>query len=146
MTTLTKVLIFEVPYELPEKYLLRKLAPYGHLHTNEVFSHTIRGFDILNGVKSIIFKEKTTPIPTVIYVRGNKIKIKYEKQDRTAYCGTCICQERGNHRGECEKLQALVAEELNNPEASADPSTLPSSEIRKLIKKEKNKLKLDIKS
>ena len=33
-TTLTKALIFEAPYELLDKYLLQKLAPYGHLHTN----------------------------------------------------------------------------------------------------------------
>ena len=139
-TTITKVLIFEAPYELPDKYLLQKLAPYGHLHTNEVHSHKIRGFDILNGVNLINFKDITTPIPTVIYVRGNKIKIKYEKQDRTAYCG--ICQERGHHRGECEKLKALVEEEINNPEASADPSTLSSSEIRKLLKKREEQEKL----
>ena len=74
-TPITKVLIFKAPYEVPDVHILAKLQSYGTLQTNQVYSHKIRGFEILNGIKSVNFKKIIKPIPTVLYVKGNKIKI-----------------------------------------------------------------------
>ena len=131
-TPITKVLIFEAPYELPDVHILAKLQAYGTLQTNQVYSHKIRGYEILNGIKSINFKKIIKPIPTVLYVKGNKIKIKYEKQDRSPICG--ICRTKGHFRTECPILRTLVEEEIENPQADTDPSQMTTSQIRKLIK------------
>ena len=129
---ITKVLIFEAPYELQDRYILQKLAPYGQLQTNSIYSHKIRGYDLYNRVRSINFLKLHKPIPTVLFVRGNRIKIKYDSQNRTPICG--ICKVKGHFRGDCPRLQELIDKDLQTPEADANPTDLPTSEIRNLLK------------
>ena len=136
---ITKVLIFEAPYELQYRYILQKFAPYGQLQTNSIFSHMIRGYDIYNGVRSVNFLKLHKPIPTVLFVRGNRIKIKYENQDRTPICG--ICKVKGHFRDDCPKLQDLIDKDLQTPEADANPTDLPTSEIRHMLKQQEEKQK-----
>ena len=136
---ITKVLIFEAPYELPDVHILAKLQSYRTLQTNQVYSHKIRGCEILNGIKSANFKGIIKQIPTVLYVKGNKIKIKYDKQDRSPICG--ICRTKGHFRNECPILRTFVEEELENPEADIDPTQMTTSQIRKLVKDKEDREK-----
>ena len=96
---ITKVLIFEAPYELEDKHIITKLSPYGILQTNKIFNHKYRGTEIYNGVRSVNFTTIVKPIPTTLFVRGNRLKLKHEGQDRTPICG--ICKERGHYRNDC---------------------------------------------
>ena len=136
---ITKVLIFEAPYELQDRYILQKFAPYGQLQTNSIYSHKIRGCDIYNGVRSINFLKLHKPIPTVLFVRGNRIKIKHDSQDRTPICG--ICKVKGHFRDDCPRLQELIDKDLRTPEADANPTDLPTSEIRNMLKQQEEKQK-----
>ena len=136
---ITKVLIFEAPYELQDRYTLQKLAPYRQLQTNSIYSHKIRGYDIYNGVRSMNFMKLHKPIPTVLFVRGNRIKIKYDNQDRTPICG--ICKIKDHFRDDCPRLQELIDKELQTPEEDANPTELPTSEIKNLLKQQEEKQK-----
>ena len=111
---------------------MAKLQSYGTLQTNQVYCHKIRGFEILNGIKSVNFKKIIKPVPTVLYVKGNKIKIKYDKKDRSPICG--ICRTKCHFMNECPILRTLVEEELENPEADIDPTQVTTRQIRKLVK------------
>lgn len=108
----TKVIIFEAPYELSDRFILQKLQQYGELNENSVYNHTFRGSTIYNGVRSVNFKRISKPIPTTLLVRGNRLKIKHEGQDRTPVCG--ICKEKGHYRDRCPNdtpLQDLDADQ-----------------------------------
>ena len=64
-------MIYEAPCELKAECILRKLSQYGELQKNHVVRHKYRGFEILNGIRSVNFKKITKPIPTTLFVRGN---------------------------------------------------------------------------
>ena len=73
--------IYEAAYELHDQHILQKLAPYGVMARNELFSHKYRGTNVYNWVRSATYTRIIKPIPTVLFVRGNKMKIKCETQD-----------------------------------------------------------------
>ena len=79
------------------------------------------GTDIYNGVRSMTFKEITKPIPTVLYVRGNKIKTRHDKQDRSPICA--ICKAKGHCRTDCPYLQ--VMKELMEKDRAPDERSNP---------------------
>ena len=72
--SIIKVLIFEAQFQLPAECTYNVLSQYGELHSEVIQHHMHAGTDIYNGVRSMTFNEITKPIPTVLYVRGNKIK------------------------------------------------------------------------
>ena len=115
----TKVLLFEAPIQLPDEYIYNVLSQYGDLYSNEVTHYKYRGTDIYNGVRSMTFKEITKPIPTVLFVRGNKIKTRHEDQDRSPICS--ICKEKGHYRDTCPDLQA-VQDYVNQDKTDDDPN------------------------
>ena len=91
-----KVIIYEAPYELQDIHILAKLGNYGVLSSQTVFSHKHRGRDIYNGVRSISFKSLNKVIPTTIFVRENRIRLRHENQDRSPICG--LCKQKGHFR------------------------------------------------
>ena len=54
----------------------------------------------------------TKPIPTTLYIRGNRIKIKHNGQDRTPICG--ICKTKGHYRTDCPRNRE-TEEEKDDP-------------------------------
>ena len=67
-------------------------------------------------------------------MRVNRIKIKYENQDRTPVCG--ICNAKRHFRNDCPKLQDLIARDLDRAKAGTNPGELPTSEIQERIKEQ----------
>lgn len=108
-----RVMIYESPYELENSFIIRKLQKYGELVENSAFMHKIRGTQIDSGIRSIKYRTIHTPIPTTLFIRGNKIKLKHEGQDRTPYCSTC--STRGHYRDDCPALEQ-VARSVNEDE------------------------------
>ena len=100
--SITKVLIFEAPFPLKDQYILQKLSEHGDIQTNKINHHQYKGTDIFNGVRSINFKKINKPIPTVLFIRGNRIKLRRENQDRDPICG--VCKAKGHFRTECPQL------------------------------------------
>ena len=90
---ITKVLTFEAPFELEDRFILTKLSAYGILQVNTIYSHKYKGTEIYNGIKSVNFITIIKPIPATVFVRGNRLKLKHEWQDRTPIYG--ICKEKG---------------------------------------------------
>lgn len=102
----TRLMIYEAPFELENSFIINKLQRYGELVENSVFMHTIRGTNISSGIRSIKFRKINIPIPTTLFVRGNKIKLKHEGQDRTPFCSTCHL--RGHYRADCPVLEQVA--------------------------------------
>ena len=125
-----RVQIYEAPYELQDRHILQKLAPFGVMARNELFSHKYRGTDIYNGVRTATYSKITKPIPTVLFVRGNRIKIKYESQDRTPICG--ICRTKGHFRDDFPRLREV----RNLGELIETGKTLPVNDIRQILKEQ----------
>ena len=98
-----KVMIFEAPFELDSFYIRQKLQYYRKLKDQEVYRHKYRGLEIYNGIRSINFLSLNKPLPTTIYVQGNRIKLKHIGQDRSPICA--ICKVKGHYRTECPKIQ-----------------------------------------
>ena len=78
-----KVMIFEAPFELDNFHIRQKLAYYGKIKDQEVYKHKFKGLDIYNGIRSINFLSLNKPLPTTMYVQGNRIRLKHTGQDRT---------------------------------------------------------------
>ena len=132
-TPYTKIWIYEAPYELENKHIYQKLYTYGIPKEQTISRHKIPGMDIYNGVRSINFTSITKPIPTTLYIRGNRIKIKYSGQDRTPICG--ICKTKGHYRTDCPRNRE-TEEEKDDPtgpymtgmeqEVQEDPTSVES--------------------
>lgn len=105
---LTTVIIYEAPYELDDANLYRVLSKYGDIKGN-IIRHRHKGTTIENGNRSVIFNELPRNIPTVLWVSGNRIKIRYEGQDREAICS--YCHQKGHYRKICEKMLSDKEEE-----------------------------------
>lgn len=98
---LITVVIYEAPCELEDTHIINKLKSYGEIK-GEMSKHRIRGTDILNGNRSIDFIKINESIPTTLHIKGNKIKIKYQGQDRTPICS--FCKTKGHYKQICEKF------------------------------------------
>ena len=109
-------MIFEAPRELSNMHILQKLQAYEKLQDQSIFMHQYRGVEIYNGIRSVNFIELYKPLPTTLYVRGNKIKINHQGQDRTPICA--ICKQKGHFRTECPRLQ-VPADATETQEESA---------------------------
>ena len=92
----TKVLIFEASFQLRNGYILQKLAQLGQLQSDEIYMHKYRGTDIYNRVRSVNFLKIDKPIPTTMFVKGNRVRLQHEDQERTPICG--ICRVCGHYR------------------------------------------------
>ena len=64
-----------------------------------------KGTEIYTGARSINFRTFTRPIPTVLFVHGNKCKRKHAYQDSTPICG--ICRVKGHFRDDCPQLPLI---------------------------------------
>ena len=84
-------------------YIRQKLQYYEKLKDQEVYRHKYRGLEIYNGIRSINFLSLNKPLPTTIYVQGNRIKLKHIGQDRSPIWA--ICKVKGHYRTECPKIQ-----------------------------------------
>ena len=94
------VVVYEAPYELKDSDLKSVLSKYGRIK-GDVIRHHHKGYDIENGNRSVLYYEKPSNIPTTLWVQGNKVKMIYDGQDRTAICS--YCKAKGHYRGICLK-------------------------------------------
>ena len=74
---------------MPDRDVLTKLQTYGILRDNFVERHKFKGTEINNGVRTMTFKCPTKDIPTILFMNGNRILVKYPSQDRTPICSIC---------------------------------------------------------
>lgn len=107
------VVIYEAPCELEDTHIYHKLKQYGEIK-GEVQRHKFRGTNIYNGNRSLNFTKIITTIPTTLYVKGNRIRIKYEGQDRTPICS--YCREKGHYKLVCPKFLKQQEEYANRIE------------------------------
>ena len=117
-------MIFEAPFPLKDQYILQKLSQYGDLQTNKINHHQYKDTDIFNGVRSLNFKKTNKLIPTVLFIRGNRIKLRHEHQDRAPICG--VCKSKGQFRTECPQLH-LMQEYMDQDK---DPNEADPPEVR----------------
>ena len=75
---LTRVYMYEVAEEINDEHILKELAEYGEIASG-VTRHRHKGYTIENGVRSVGFHGQ----PGTIWVDGNKLKVRYDSQDRT---------------------------------------------------------------
>ena len=106
-----KVWIYEAPYEIENMHIWQKRCTYGEQRDQAITRHNIPGLDIYNGVRSLSFKNISMPIPATLFVRGNRIRVKYLGQDRTPTCS--ICNTRGHYRMECPRAQETPKQREN---------------------------------
>ena len=88
------------PYELKDSDLKSVLSKHGRIKGG-VIRHHHKGYDIQNENRSVLYYEKPSNIPTTLWVQGNKVKVRYNGQDRTAICS--YCKSKGHFRGICPK-------------------------------------------
>ena len=92
-------------------------------------------------MRSINFKKITKPIPTVLFIRGNRIKLRHENQDREPICG--VCKTKGHFRTDCPQLP-LIQEyidrdrDLNDPDA---PEIRTWAQARQYVKEREDQRK-----
>ena len=86
---LTRVYIYEAPFQLPNSWIKHKLSQFGQLVNEEIYEHKYYNTEIYNGVRYISFSRIDTPIPTTLFVRGNRIRLRHDNQDRRPICGIC---------------------------------------------------------
>lgn len=98
-------MIYEAPFHLRSDLILKKLVTYGMLQDNKMVMYKHKGTEVYNGTRSINFRSITKPIPTVLFVHGNRCKIKHVGQDRRPICG--ICKTKGHYRDECDQMPLI---------------------------------------
>lgn len=134
---LIKVLIFEAPFELEDQHILHKLMLYGELQEYMIYNHKYRGTNVFNGVRSLNFKKIHKPIPTTLFIRGNRIKLKHEGQDREPVCG--ICKQKGHYRDKCPGILNPPVD-LDQPKEHQQSQTGWSDIVKQGIQKKKKEL------
>ena len=97
---LTKVSMYEVADEIEDDEILETLAEYGEI-VGGITRHKHKGYDVENGVRSVVFYKEPKNIPGTIRVDGNKVKVRYDTQDRTPICS--ICKTKGHYKNFCKK-------------------------------------------
>ena len=102
---LTTVYMYEVAEEIDDEPILETLAKYGEI-VGGVTRHRHKGYTIENGVRSVVFHGQPRNIPGTIWVHGNKLKVRYDSQDRTPVCS--VCKNKGHYKTECEKTKEVV--------------------------------------
>ena len=97
---LISVVVYEVPDEIEDEEIMVVLRKYGEIR-GEMYRHLHKGFSVENGNRSVLYERQPANIPTILWVGGNKIKCRYEGQDRTPICS--YCKTKGHYRAICEK-------------------------------------------
>ena len=104
--TIVKVNIFETPCEHNDSYIINHFSQYGDLQSNTVYHQTFKNSPVYNGVRSFNYLNLKKPLPTVVWVQGNRVKTRHPNQDRTAFCS--VCRTKGHYRSESPKSYASV--------------------------------------
>lgn len=99
------VTLFETPSELDDEKILAKMTEYGEVK-KEIYHHKIKHTQIKNGYRTIYYKNINKSIPTILWINGNRIKIRYEGQDRTPICS--FCKVKGHYKEICETLKEIT--------------------------------------
>lgn len=99
------VTLFETPSELDDEKILAKMTEYGEVK-KEIYHHKIKHTQIKNGYRTIYYKKINKSIPTILWINGNRIKIRYEGQDRTPICS--FCKVKGHYKEICETLKEVT--------------------------------------
>ena len=99
-----------------------------------ITKYKIPGPDIYNDVRSLSFKTINKPIPTTLFVRGNRIKVKYLGQDRTPTCS--ICKTRGHYITECPRTQETPIQREDPVSAKKKTEPEPIQELESVSEAE----------
>ena len=134
---LIKVLIFEAPFELEDQHILHKLMLYGELQEYMIYNHKYKGTNVFNGVRSLNFKKIHKPFPTTLFIRGNRIKLKHDGQDREPVCG--ICKKKGHYSDKCPGISNPPVD-LDQPKENQPSQTGWSDIVKQGIQKKKQEL------
>ena len=124
-------------HKLEDRHIIIKLSPYGILQTNTIFNHKYRGTEIYNGIRSGNFTTIVKPIPTTIFVRGNRLKLKHEGQDRTPICG--ICKEKGHYRNDCPRKELHTYTDKDTTEDNRQEQNTWSNIVKQGIEQRERK-------
>ena len=103
---LTRVMIYEAPYELENQHIFNKLRTYGEVADQSIYMHRYKNTGILNGIRSLAFLKINKPIPTTMFVKGNLVKLRHNGQDRTPFCPQC--KTKGHYRLDCPALKNQI--------------------------------------
>ena len=82
---LTTVIIYEAPYELEDHHVYRVMRKFGEIKGG-ISRHKHRGTNIENGNRSLIYSAEPRNIPGTLWIQGNKVKIRYDGQNRKPFC------------------------------------------------------------
>ena len=97
---LTSVVLYEVADEIEDEEILTVLRKYESIKGG-MHRHLHKGFSVENGNRSVLFNDPPENIPTVLWVGGNRVKCRNDRQDRTPICS--YCKTKGHYRAICEK-------------------------------------------
>lgn len=123
---LISVIIYEAPYEMENVAIEKKLEKYGTMKGG-VIRHKFKGTNVENGVRSVLFHNIQDNIPTTLHIQGNKLRVKYEGQDRTPICS--FCKERGHYKAICEVLKKQEQEVIERCQRSEIPENVEEEQL-----------------
>ena len=124
---LTIVIIYEAPYELEDHHVYRILRKFGKIKGG-ISRHKHRGTNIENGNRSIIYASEPQNIPGTLWIQGNKVKIRYDGQNRKPFCSHC--KVLGHYYKDCEEY-ANAFEENDARIEQAELEEIEEARIRK---------------
>ena len=70
---ITKVLLFEAPFQMSDEYILQTMNQFGDLQSNVIQQHKYRGTDFYNDVRSLNLKKIHNPIPLVLMATRSRL-------------------------------------------------------------------------
>ena len=90
--------------------------------------HKHRGTNIENGNRSLIYTSEPRNIPGTLWIQGNKVKIRYDGQNRKPFCSHC--KILGHYYKDCEEY-AKAIQERDARIAQAELEEIEEARIRK---------------
>lgn len=99
-----KIRVFNLPLELPNKYIQDYFTNYGHV--TSIIDEKWGGkfaFSVKNGVRMLIVN-LIKPVPSFVEIQGFKAHVVYEGQDKTC----SVCHSNQHLRSECPRTRAAA--------------------------------------
>jgi len=116
------VTVFGIPFEIDDQVVLAKFTKYGN--PEGVLQQSFKKYPyIKSGVRVLKMKSITRPIPNNIFIKGNRVSVKYEgsqPREKTCY----ICRGRGHLAAECPQFEAEPIDETIEARPSLDDTTV----------------------
>ena len=124
---LTTVIIYEAPYELEDHHVYKVMRKFGEIKGG-ISRHKHRGTNIENGNRSLIYAAEPRNIPGTLWIQGNRVKVRYDGQNRKPICSHC--KATGHYYKDCEEY-AKAIEERDRRIEQAELDELEEARLRK---------------